>query len=543
MNGNNLWEKYCSFYEQSFSEQIDYNVKRLERYFQKWKKTELAKILCKTTPRRFQDVPVTVYSDYTMLDEFGRKISELTKRNPKKRGELFREYYDRIDQEIGSALNRYMVEPFYFCIKTTGTTGMNKWIAHGETFWENFKMSSIATAVVACSDGWGETNLKLGDKCLNATAPIPYISGWGALASQMELELVPPIEVTDNLQNIKAKFILLLKAIDKGEKISLGGGIGSMFYMICKYFVEPEKFYEESYTSMSFGLRKMLLSLKLLQYKLIKNERRRITDFIPLKGVLVAGVEARLYMDFFKEEFDLKPLHIYGSTEAGTLMKGDPDRKEDLIPDLRTSYLEFKTPDGEIKGLDELKKGEVYDIIVTPFGSILFRYDMEDLLRVVDFRDDGMPVFAFEGRKRTVIELYSRYTITPNVVVQALAKAGLRSSDKWAVVKLHKPREHLHFLMEKTWPYSEREAEKIIFNSLMEVSKNIPSTGDVLRDYIEHFRIKDPSEVVKVEYLKPGAFLRYTMKKARAGSPLGQYKPPKIISSDRMEIYETLKNS
>jgi len=97
--------------------------------------------------------------------------------------------------------------------------------------------------------------------------------------------------------------------------------------------------------------------------------------------------------------------------------------------------------------------------------------------------------------------------------------------------------------MEKTWPYSKREAEKIIFNSLMEAEKIIPYRGRTLRDYVSEFKIKDPSEVVKVEYLKPGAFLRYSMIKAKMGSPLGQYKPPKIIPTEKMEIYETLRSA
>ena len=543
MNDNTLWERYCRFYEKDFSEQMEYNRKRMEQYFQKWKKTDLAKMLYKGDVKRFQEVPVTTYRDYTMLSEFRQKIAEITKKNPKKRGELFKDYYDRITREIGSSLNRYMVEPFFLCMKTTGTTGASKWVAHGETFWKNFLQSSIATAVIACSDGWGESNLKIGDKCLNMNASIPYISGWGAWASQTCFELIPSIAVCDNLRDMREKFFLILKAIRKGEKIAAGGGIGSLFYMICKYFVEPEEFYQEYYHSMNFGLKKMLLYLKLLQCKLSRKERKRIIDFLPLKGVLIAGMEARLYIDFFKKEFGLEPLNIYGSTEAGPLMRGDPDRKADLVPDLRISYLEFKTEDGDIKGLDELKKGEVYDLVVTPFGSIFFRYDMEDLLRVVDFRDDGMPIFAFEGRKITVIRLYSWYRITPNVIVRALSTAGLRSSDKWAVIKLLKPREHLLFLMEKPWSYSEREAEKIIFNSLLETERIMPHRGRTLSDYVADFRIKDPSEVVRVKYLRPGAFLRYSMIKAKEGAPIGQYKPPKIIPSEKIEIYETLRNA
>jgi len=542
MKGNDLWKRYCSFYEKDFSEQLDYNKKRMEQYFRKWRNTDLARILCQGNLKRFQDVPITKYDDYTMLSEFGRKISDTTRRNPKDPGELLKEYYDRISHNIGSSLDRYMTEPFYLCMKSTGTTGQNKWVAHGETFWKNYASGVIACALVSCSDEWGETKLEVGDKCLNMAAPIPYISGWGSWAYQTHFELVPPMKVTDDLQDLKKTNSLMLKAIRKGEKIALGGGIGSMFYMICKYFIEPEEFYKEYYRSMNFGLKKTLLYLKVLQCKISGKERKSIIDFMPLKGVIIGGMEAGLYIDFFKKEFDLEPLHAYGSTEGGCLMRGDPDRKTDLVPDLRTSYLEFQTEDGEVQDLDELKRGEVYDLVITPFGSILFRYDMKDLFRVVDFRDDGMPIFAFEGRRITVMQLYSYY-LTPNVVVQALSKAGLRSSDKWAVAKVLEPREHLHFLMEKTWPYTEKEAENIIFDSLMEVERLVPHRGRTLRDYIADFRIRDPSEVVKVEYLRPGAFLRYSMTKGKMGAPLGQYKPPKIIPTERMEIYDTLRSA
>jgi hypothetical protein len=542
MKDMNLWDKYCKFYEKDFQEQLEFNRKRLELYFSAWKKTDLAKKLCQVSLEQHKVVPVTTYKDYPMLSEFGRRITNQSQKAPRKQGESFRSYYDRVGLKIGSSLNSFMIEPYFICARTTGTTGEHKWIANSETFWKNFSQASMATAVIACSDSWGETSLNHGDKSLNLNATIPFISGWGAWASKDELSLVPPIEIADNLRDMKEKFSLILKIIQKGEKISVAGGIGSIFYMICKYFQEPEDFYKEYYNSMDIGLKKILLYLKILTSKLGQKEKKSITEIIPLKGVLIAGVEGRLYLDFFKNEFNLSPLHIYGSTEAGPLMRGDPDRKEDLIPELRTSYLEFQTEDGDVKELDEVKKGEVYELVVTPFGSLIYRYNMEDLLRVIDFRDDGMPIFTFESRKKTVIEIYCHYKITPNIIVQALSKAGLRASDKWAVAKPLKPKEHLHFLMEKAWPYSEVEAENVIFNSLLETYRTIPHSGYVLTDYITHYKIKDPSEVVKVEYLKPGAFTRYQIKKAKEGAPMGQYKPPQIITTDKMDIFDTLRS-
>jgi hypothetical protein len=536
-----LWNKYCKFYNKSFEEQIEYNESRMKNYFKKWRKSYLAKLLCKKSPEILKEVPLTTYSDYEMLHDFGSCVDRIISKKARGKEEFLKDYYCRTTSELGSSLDKYMTEPYYVCMRTTGTTGKSKWVVHGKTYWDSFALGSKVAPIFACSDSWGETNLKVGDKALNMTASIPYVSGWANWATRNLVKMVPSIKVAENVKDMREKYDLILKAIRSKEKIVLGGGIGSLFYMICNYFADPLKFYKEYYPSLDFGLKKTLLFLKIIQLELGKKERRIITDFLPLKGVLIAGMEARLYLDFFKSEFGLEPLHIYGSTEAGTLMRGDPDRKSDLVPDLSSCYFEFKNSKGQIINLNEVKKGDIYDLIITPFGSILFRYDIEDLLRVVDFRDDGMPIFEFEGRQRTLLRLYSWYRVSGNMIVQALSMAGLNDSDKWSVTKVLKPKEHLHFLMEKKWQYSEKEAEKILYKCLLKTSKSY--TGRTINDYVKDFRILNPSEVIKVEYLRPGTFLRYQARRAREGSPLGQYKPPKIVPPEKEEIFQKLRNA
>ena len=202
--------------------------------------------------------------------------------------------------------------------------------------------------VISCSDSWGETKLSTDDKLLNVSAPIPYMSGWGAEAFRLSgFKLVPSIEACENAKNVRQIFFLMLKAVQGGEKVAIGGGIGSMFYMICKYFTEPDQFYREYYKSMNFGLAKTLLYLKILQTS-AKHEKKNITSFLPFKGIMISGMDTKLYMDYIKKEFGLEPLNAYGATEGGNMMRGDPDRKTDLLPNLRSNYLEFKAEDGTI---------------------------------------------------------------------------------------------------------------------------------------------------------------------------------------------------
>jgi len=532
--GKELWDKYCGFFEKDFSEQLEYNKAHMQKYFEKWKHTELAKILNAEDAKTLDEVPVTVYDDYQVLKEFGEKIEYLTDNRPRLQGELLWDYYDRVSREVAPMVRDYMVDDFSFCAKTTGSTGRSKWVVHGEEFWENYKLDIVSAALLSCSDEWGQTRAKVGDSGLNAVAPVPYISGWGTKASQGIFRSVPPVEVTDNEPNMRKRIYLAFKAIEEGEKIELAGGTGSLLYMICKYFLEPDKFYQEYYKSLNFSLPKIGLLLKWLQTKLSNRKVGDIRKLMPLKGITLAGVDARLYANFFKENFGTDIFNVYGSTELGQTMKGEPGRKGDLTPNLRSSYLEFQTDEGEVKKIDELKLDQVYSLIGTSFGSILIRYRINDLVRVIDFRDDDMPIFSFEGRTSTIIDIYGYYRLTEDIASRAFAKAGLRLSDKWAIAKILEPNEHLLVLMEKEWDLSPEKATESIFYSLQEVCEDF-------KKYVQDFAIERPSEAIVVEYLKEGAFLRYSAIQVKKGVPIGQYKPPKIIPPEKHEVYETLR--
>ena len=165
---------------------------KIQAYFSHWRNTELAKMLCPNGASSFKEVAITRYSDYPMLDEFRRRIADATKSTPRQEGELSKAYFDRVGQPIGRSLEGYLVEPYFLCMRSTGTTGQNKWLIDGETFWNNFVLGVNATAVIACSDGWGETKLEEGDTGLNISASVPTLSGWALLAAQKHLRLLPP---------------------------------------------------------------------------------------------------------------------------------------------------------------------------------------------------------------------------------------------------------------------------------------------------------------------------------------------------------------
>ncbi len=532
--GEELWKTYCSFFDKPFSEQVEYNNDRMEKYFAKWKKTKMAKKLCPKGVKKLEDVPLTTYDDYPILHDFGDRIEKLSKTVPRRKGELWWNYYNRISKKATPMLDGWMADEYGFCLTTSGTSGKSKWFAHGKSFNKNLD-SAISHCVMACSDRWGDTTLRKGDTFLNLPAPPPYISGFIMHRIQQVLTPVPPPSVTDEITDMRKKMWMLLKIIEKGQRIDIAGGIASFFYMFARYFTRSDEFFKEYYQSMNFGVKKFLLFLKYLQCKMARKKYKKAKDVMPVKGIGVGGYDTRQYLEYIRNEFGVTPTSGYASTEFGMIMYGHTDRKIDYLPDLRNCYFEFLTEKGEIKKIDELKKGQVYDLVGTPFGSMLIRYEIGDQLRVIDFRDDGLPIFDIEGRREHVIDIYAYYRLTQAMAVKVLNEAGLKETDKWCVVKRMYPKEHICVLMEREWKHSEREAAKLIFEAMKKVNPEF-------RNYVADFRIKDPSEVIKVEYLRKGAFMRYTMKQGKKGAALGNIKPPKMITVDKSEVADLLRS-
>jgi len=532
--GEELWKKYCSFFDKPFSEQVEYNELKLKEYFKRWKQTKMAKQLCPKGVKRFEDVPLTTYDDYPILHEFGKKVEHLSKTVPRRKGELLWNYYDRISRKAAPMLDGWMAGEYGFCSTTSGTSGTSKWFAHGKSFSKNLD-SLISYCIMVCSDRWGDTTLRKGDTFLNVTAPPPYISSCYIRHIQRILKPIPPPNVADEITNMRKKIWMIFKIIEKGQKIDLGGGVASFFYMFARYFTRSDEFFKEYYQSMDFGVKKFLSFLKYLQCKMARKKYKKARDAMPVKGIGVGGYDTKQYIDYIKNEFGVTPTSSYASTEFGQIMYGHTDRKTDYLPDLRDGYFEFLTKKGEIKKINELKKEHIYDLVGTPFGSMLIRYNIGDQLRVIDFRDDGLPIFDVEGRRKEIIDIYGYYRLTQAMAVRVLCEAGLKETDKWCVVKRIDPKEHICILMEKEWKHSERKAAELVFEAMKKLNPEF-------RNYVADFRIKDPFEVIKVEYLRKGAFMRYSMKQGKTGAALGNLKPPKIVTADKSEVADLLRS-
>jgi len=532
--GREFWQKYCAFFDENFSEQLEYNQKKKEEYFEKWKKTKMARQLCPEGVKKFEDVPLTTYDDYPILHKFGKEIEKLEKTVPRNKGELWWDYYDTIGKQVSPMLDGWMVDEYAFCAKTPGTTGKSKWYAHGESFQENISADGIAMMILVGSDGWGTTRLSPGDRYLNMLAPAPYIAGLGATIFAGEFELIPSPRVMDDITNLRKKLSIAIKAVERGEKIDIVGGIVPSIKMVCDYFTKPDELYKDYYQSMKLGVAKVFLYLTYLRHKLVGRKYKKAKDILPAKAVGCGGVGAKIYFNYLEEQFEIEPGHAYISTETGISFLSPPERKKYLFPILRSCYFEWLTESGKIKGMNELSKNETYELVATPFGSMVVRFRMGDLFRVAGHRGDGLPYFEVEGRKTTMLDFFGYFRLSEVIVTDAMIEAGLQTSDKWCAQKVMEPKEHLLILMENVWEISREKAERRIFEALRTVLPDFQS-------YVNDFGIKSPSKILEVEYLRKGAFMRYSMRRMKEGVPLGQIKLPKVVPEEKRKLADLLR--
>ena len=282
------------------------------------------------------------------------------------------------------------------------------------------------------------------------------------------------------------------------------------------------------------GVGKFILGLKYLQSKLNPPKYKRVSEIVSIKALVVGGTHYGAYLNSLKEQYGVELYNAYVSSEICPGMIGSLKRKHDMIPSLENNYLEFMAKDGRIKKIDELEKDNVYTLIATPFGSMLARYNMGDMFRLVDFERNGLPMFSFEGRVTSAIDIHGYLYLSETLATKLLIKAGLEATETWAIAKLLEPTEHILLLMEKTWDYSEEEASRLVFDALRETSEDF-------RNLIRDFKIEQPTKFIEVEYLPKGAFMRYNMKRVQEGASYGQIKPPKLINPEQSEPIDLLR--
>lgn len=530
---NELWDRYCSFYEKTFSEQVQYNQQKLDDHFVKWKKGKMAERLGKTGVTRFEDIPLTTYDDYPILQEFGEAVEKQEKKHPRKKGEPIWDYYQRISQPLAPMLDGWLMDEYALCLKTSGSTGKSKWFVHGKSCIEACTAAMMPMALFACSDEWGKPVIEEHSTALTVLAPLPYGSGMAAKLFADHFEIMPPMWVQEEVTDMRKKIALLLKYVEDGTPTDFVISSPSTMKMVCDYFTNPEQLWKDRYQSMPVGIGKLVLYIKYLQSK-SSRKYVKARDILPIKGLIICGWDGTIYLDYLRDQFNIEPFNLYAISDICLPLMGRPHRKWDMFPNLSIMHYEFLDGKGEIKKIQELSRNVVYELVATVFGSCPTRYRVGDLFRVVDFEADGTPIFRFEGRTVGLIDICNYYRMSEALARDALSLSGFHS-ENWAICHEVAPKERLKFLLEKDADFTEEQLARRLFEALRKIFPDFEC-------YVRDFKVNDPGEAIEVEYLKKGAFLRYMMRKQKEGVSFGQIKPPKVIGDKQHDLAELLRN-
>ena len=125
---------------------------------------------------------------------------------------------------------------------------------------------------------------------------------------------------------------LILNTIEREEKIVFACGFPPLLKQIAQYFINPEKLYQDRYQSMNLGIGKIILFLKYLKARRAGKKYEKVSEIMPLKGLMIGGMDSKLYINSLIEWYEVEPYNLYASTEGFVVMMGPPDRKEALMP-------------------------------------------------------------------------------------------------------------------------------------------------------------------------------------------------------------------
>jgi phenylacetate-coenzyme A ligase PaaK-like adenylate-forming protein len=536
MSEKNLWKRHCSELVKPFPDQVEYNQQALSSHFARWKETKLAKHLCPDGVERFEDIPLTTYQDYPILHEFRRRIEAEEQSTPRNPGEGSWDYYQRISHPVAKELDLegWLGEPYYCCLKTSGSTGESKWFAYSEIGREIIFNLGPAMTLISCSKEPGSTTIRKGDKFLNIGVPVPYGLSVAVQIFTELLESVPPALMIEGVSDMQKKMGIFLETIEQHPDIALLAAPASFLDLMGRYFTDPEAFFKDQYRSMT-GIPKLILYLKYLGAKR-KKKLDNMKSLLPnIKGVIIGGWDGTFFKERISSIFGVDPFNLYACSDTLFPMMGRPHRKFDFYPELRYYYPEFLGMDDKVRTVEEVQKGENYELVITCFGSLTTRYKMGDIFEVIEHEEDGMPVFRFAGRQTGMFDIHGYFRISEAIIRDVLDNIGLPPTDHCSVFHETHPKDQICILIEKESNFDYDHLTKKVFDELQVILSDF-------KNYVNDFRISDPSSIIKFELLPKGTYRRYTMKRQKEGVPLGQNKPPKVIGPERKDIVNLLRN-
>jgi hypothetical protein len=515
-----LWRMCCGFIDLSLEQFMAIQKRLLLEQIELLKSCELGrKVMRGAMPETVEEfrqrVPLTTYSDY---------LPELVE----KRGDL-----------LPAKAARW--------VRTSGHTGQYdvKWVPMAEDFLVEYQKAAVAVALFGLCRGRGETpQVKEHLKMLYMVGPPEYASGLCIELSQQALnyDLLPSNvdEIVSFQEKIQAGF---KEALYRG--LDGFGGLSSVLVAVGEQLKQQSRRISISsllsHPNALFRVTRALVKSKLARRPLLPR------DLWSVKVIGGGGADCAIFGKRVEELWGRHPLEAYGGTEGGFYAAQTWDYKGMVFfPNL--NFFEFIPEREWFKWqldhsyqpktilLDEVKAGEIYEIVITNFhGGIMTRYRVGDLIKITSLRNEKLnidiPQMVFHSRADELIDITGFGHLTERVVWEAIEGIGIPYMD-WTArkeVKDDKPILHLYLELKDNPIASEQAVATAIYEELIRL------------DSVYHYNIYsaygDPETVlglkpVEVTFLRQGAFSSYIAQRQAEGAALGHLKPPHVNPSE-----------
>ena len=435
-------------------------------------------------------------------------------------------------------------------VRTSGKSGeyAAKWVPWSEDFCREFESASSAVLLASfCRNRGDVSRVKEHMKALFALGPPSYGSGAiGAVAQEaLGVDFLP----SDIKEEMPFEAIIrngFAEALYKG--IDVFGGLPSVLVAVGEQFKQ-----RSGKMNIRFLLSHPMALLRLLKGLLKSKLARRAMvpkDLWTVKGIAGGGTDAGIFKARVKELWGKQPLEVYAGTEGGIYAMQTWDYEGMVfVPTL--NFFEFIPEDEHFKWeldrsyqpktvlLDEVKAGEVYEVVITNLhGGVMTRLRIGDLVRVSSLRNEklniDLPQIVFERRADELIDIVGFGRLTERIVWQAVENTSIPYAD-WTArqeVVNDKPVLHLYIELKDNYIASEKGVATAVYNELVKLDDEY--NYNCYKIYGSMETVLNTAKPVEVTLLSQGAFSRYIAQRQAECAPLGHLKPVHVNPSDKV---------